>query len=100
MILAAISRWHPMASMVIVAPLIVSRSSSFGMAVISFDLSATLTWPSTRLWPALQVGAAQRLTVDGDDAGGQPSQLADPGDEAALELLGVEGCKDVAELVV
>ena len=53
MIFPAIFRWHPMASIVTVAPLIVSRSKSFGMATISLDLSATFAWPSTKFWRAL-----------------------------------------------
>src|SRR5258707_946041 len=46
------SRWQPMASMVMTAPSIASMSRSAGMAMISLDLSATLTWPSTRRWRA------------------------------------------------
>src|SRR5712664_3202416 len=46
------SRWQPMASMVTTAPSIASISRSAGMAMISLDLSATLTWPSTRRWRA------------------------------------------------
>ena len=46
------ARWHPIASMVTMAPSIASMSSSFGIATISFDFSATLTWPSTRRWRA------------------------------------------------
>lgn len=38
------------ASIVTIAPLTVSRSSSSGIAVISLDLSATLRWPSTIRW--------------------------------------------------
>jgi hypothetical protein len=52
------------------------------------------------LRPTLLIGAPQRLAIDGDHIGTQPSQLADPGDEAALELGCVEGRKDVAELIV
>ena len=33
-------------------PSIASKSSSLGMATISFALSATLIWPSTRRWRA------------------------------------------------
>src|SRR3954447_2552771 len=36
--------------MVTTAPSIAIRSSSFGMATISLDFSATLTCPSTRRW--------------------------------------------------
>ena len=53
------------------------------MAVISFDLSATASWPSTRRWRLAQaetrckrlaalapgVGAPRGLAVDGDDVG-------------------------------
>jgi len=51
--------------MVVVAPLTVSASSSFEMAVISFDFSATLICPSTKFWPLDQaeimwVGALAR----------------------------------------
>jgi len=48
--LAAIARWQPIASMVTTAPSIVSMSSSFGMATISLDFSATLIWPITSRW--------------------------------------------------
>jgi hypothetical protein len=37
----------PIASMVTMAPSIAIIASSLGMAVISFDFSSTLTWPST-----------------------------------------------------
>src|SRR5271170_4314002 len=46
------SRWQPMASVVMMAPSITNMSRSAGMAMISLDLSATLTWPSTRRWRA------------------------------------------------
>jgi hypothetical protein len=46
------SRWQPIASMVTTAPSIAIRSSSFGMATISLDFSATFTCPSTRRWRA------------------------------------------------
>src|SRR5664279_665848 len=42
-------RWQPIASMVTTVPLSSSASSSFGMAVISLDLSSTLRCASTRL---------------------------------------------------
>ena len=42
-----ISRWHPIASMVTIAPLIFSSSSNSGIAVISLDLSSTLRCPIT-----------------------------------------------------
>jgi hypothetical protein len=44
----AISFWQPIASMVTIDPFSVSTFNSSGMAVISLDFSATLTWPSTR----------------------------------------------------
>ena len=53
-----------------------------------------------RLPATLLIGSAQRLAVDGDDASIQTCQARDPGDEARLELLGVEDGEDVAELVV
>src|SRR5580700_10111083 len=102
-----------MASMVTTAPSIASMSSSAGMATISLDLSATLTWPSTRRWRAAKAdtmwiaafaplvgGAAQRLAVDGDHIRRHPNQLGDPGDEATLEFPGVERRENVAEVVV
>ena len=48
----------------------------------------------------LPAGAAQRLAVDGDDLRGRAGQRRHPGHEAALELLGVEGGEDVAEVIV
>src|SRR5664280_2470868 len=42
-------RWQPIASMVTTVPLSSSASSSFGMAVISLDLSSTLRCARTRL---------------------------------------------------
>src|SRR5271157_3504883 len=99
------SRWQPMASVVMMAPSITNMSRSAGMAMISLDLSATLTWPSTRRWRAanctfLVGGAAQRLAVDGDHIRRHPDQLGDPGDEATLEFRGVERRENVAEVVV
>ena len=38
--------------------------------------------------------------ADGDDAGIEPGQARDPGDEARLELFGVEDRENVAELIV
>src|SRR5271166_3796699 len=73
-------RWQPIASMVMIAPAMVIMSSSAGMATISFDLSATLTCPSTSRRHA--------------------GQRCHPGDEAALKGLGVEGGKDIAEVIV
>ena len=59
--------FHTDASMVTTAPLMTSMSSSFGMAVISLDLSATFTWPSTRYCLALIVPEA-RLRRDNASA--------------------------------
>jgi len=39
------SRWQPIASIVTIAPVMASMSSSFGIAMISLDFSATLTCP-------------------------------------------------------
>ena len=52
MIVCAILRWQPAASMVTTAPSMANSSSSAGMATISFDLSPTLVWPSTMRWRA------------------------------------------------
>ena len=49
-----ISRWHPIASMVTIAPSIFSSSSNSGMAVISLDLSSTLRCPGTSFWSQAQ----------------------------------------------
>jgi hypothetical protein len=53
-----------------------------------------------RFGVALLIRSPQRLAVDGDNVGRQAAQLADPGDEAALVLGGVEGCKNVSKLIV
>src|SRR3954454_7120387 len=50
----AISRCVPMASIVTRAPWSASRSSRSGMAVISFDLPATASCPSTSRWRVAQ----------------------------------------------
>src|SRR5262249_54911191 len=107
-------RWQPMASMVTMAPSIASMSRSAGMATISLDLSATLTWPSTRRWRAAKadtiwIAALPRflwaeprnvLPVEGDHICRYADQFGNPGDEAALKFCGVEGCENVAEMVV
>ena len=49
-----ILRWHPIASMVTIAPLIFSSSSNSGMTVISLDLSSTLRCPRTSFWSQAQ----------------------------------------------
>ena len=48
----------------------------------------------------LLAGAAQRLAVDGDDLPRRAGQRRHPLHKAALELLGVEGGDDVAEVIV
>ena len=82
--------------------------------MISLDFSATLTWPSTRRWRAakaetmwigglaalLLAGSARGLAIDGDHPRRHPGQRGDPGDEAALELLGVQRGEDIAEVIV
>src|SRR5208337_1639348 len=107
------SRWHPIASMVTIAPSMTIMSSSFGIATISLDFSATLIWPSTRRWRAakaetmwiglslpLLAGPPGGLAIDGDDPLGGSGQCGYPGDEAALELLVVQHGEDVAKMVV
>src|SRR5918994_5721538 len=105
------ARWHPIASMVTMAPSIASMSSSFGIATISFDFSATLTWPSTSRreggnhmdggFPALfLIRAAHRLAVGRDHPGRSAGQRRHPGDEAVLKLLRIERGEDVAELIM
>ena len=49
---------------------------------------------------ALLIGAPQRLAVDGDEIGPERCERAGPGDEAALELFGVESREQIAELIV
>ena len=48
MICAAIAFWVPIASMVMIAPLMSTSRRSSGIAVISFDFSAQATCPSDR----------------------------------------------------
>ncbi len=52
------------------------------------------------LGAALQVGAPQRLAVDRNDIVLDAGRGTCPVNEAGLELLGIEGCKQVAELIV
>src|SRR5260370_27089381 len=63
-------RWQPIASMVTMAPSIAIMSSSAGMATISFDLSATLTCPSSRRWRAAKAETMwiAAFAVSADDA--------------------------------
>src|SRR5258707_15477078 len=113
MILLAMSRWQPIASIVTTAPSIDIMSSSTGMAAISLDFSFTLTWPTTmrcrreggdyvdRLFRALAlIGAPRSLAVDRHGLGRRVGQGRDPGHEASLERAGVEGGKDIAEMVM
>src|SRR6266571_3135361 len=96
--------------MVTIAPSITNILSRAGIATISFDLSATLTCPRTSregrnhmdsFFPALLlIGAAHCLAVNGDHAFRHPGQRRHPGDEAALELLRIEGCKNVAKVIM
>jgi hypothetical protein len=53
-----------------------------------------------RLAALLLIRPARGLAVDGDHAGRHPGDCGDPGDEAVLELLGIEGGKDVAEVIM
>ena len=53
-----------------------------------------------RLGAALLVGSARGLAVGRDHLGRRARERGDPGDEAALELLGIERCEDVAEMVM
>lgn len=48
----------------------------------------------------LSAGSAHGPAVDRHHTGGSAKQRRDPGREAALELLGVEGREDVTEMVV
>src|SRR5712671_7814098 len=97
------SRWQPMASMVTTAPSIASISRSAGMAMISLDLSATLTWPRTRRWraakadtmwiaafpPLLWEEPRNVLPSMAITSARHANQLGDPGDEATLEFRSV-----------
>jgi hypothetical protein len=56
--------------------------------------------PGRGLGARLLVGAAQRLAIDCDDLGRHSSQPRHPGDEAALEHLGVERREDVPEVIM
>ena len=53
-----------------------------------------------RLAARLLIGPAHGLAVDGDHLGRRTGQRGDPGDEAALESLGVERRENVAQLIV
>ena len=65
-----ILRWHPIASMATIAPLIFSSSSNSGIAVISLDLSSTLRCPRTSFWSQAQAETmwmAARLELVSND---------------------------------
>jgi hypothetical protein len=53
-----------------------------------------------RVAAVLSTGPPQGLAVDGKHPLRRSGQCRDPGDEASLELLGVEHRQDVAEMVV
>jgi hypothetical protein len=48
----------------------------------------------------LSAGSAHGLAVDRHHTGGNANQRGDPGHEAALELLSVEGREDITEMIV
>ena len=52
------------------------------------------------LSPILRPRPAHGLTVNRDDPFGEARHRGDPGDEAVLELFGIERCEDVANPVV
>ena len=84
------------------------------MATISLDFSATLTWPSTRRWRAAKAETMwmaalapffwwdrrEVLPSMAITPAGAPGQRGNPGNKAALELLGVERREDIAQVVV
>src|ERR1700692_4909395 len=99
------SRRQPMASVVMMAPSITNMSSSAGMATISLDLSATLTWPSTRRWRAAKadtmwIAAFPPRLGEVEHIRRHADHLGDSGDEAPLEFAGVERRENIAEVVV
>src|ERR1700733_9729313 len=97
------SRWQPIASMVTIAPSIASMSSNFGIAMISLDFSAGCEGRNhvdRRSGVLLSAGQSQGLAIDGNYPLRRSGQCCDPGDEASLELLGVQDSQDVAEMVV
>ena len=73
-----------------------------------FDLSEHETLSRTprrdqidrRLGAAFLVGAPECFTVDGDEIRSEFRQRCDPGNEATLEGLRVEGCEQIAELIM
>ena len=50
--------------------------------------------------PPLVAGSAHRLAVDGDHPRRHASQRGHPGNEAALEMLGIKGGEDVADAIM
>ena len=51
--------------------------------------------------PALLAsGPAHSLAIDGDNTCGNARHCGDPGDEAALELLGIQRREDIAEVIM
>src|SRR5918993_2160200 len=117
---SAIAVWQPMASTVTMLFCRANRSSSSGMAVISFDLSPTQRWPSTRSCSLAQAltrsgthqvqrrvlvlmveRASERLAIGGDHLALEASRKrASPGREAGLERLGVDQYEHAPEGVV
>ena len=107
------SRWHPMASIVTIAPSIANISKSLGIAMISLDFSVTFTWPRTRrllaakaetmwIWALPPFLLPERRTALPSIAitpAGTPVTAA-PGDEAALKLLGIKGGEDIADAIM
>src|SRR5689334_25006381 len=103
MIWAAITFCAPIASMVMIAPLMSTSLNSSGMAVISLDFSAQATCPSDRPYslaqmltrcraPSPSLRSWLRLAVHGEDrlihAGGGHGRVAEclqPVREAGLE---------------
>src|SRR4051794_2281707 len=110
----AILVWQPMASSVTRAPVRARRSSSSGMAVISFDLASGGFLPEHQALTgrpggdemqrlaalAAVVRAPRSLAVDGDNIGLGVAQILDPGHKAGFEERGVERVDDVVEGIV
>ena len=85
-----------------------------GIATISFDFSVTFNLSEheplpgrkgrnhvdRRFSPFLVGGSPYRLAVDGDDLGRSAGQRRHPGDEALLELVGIQRREYVPQMVV
>src|SRR5512135_488655 len=120
---AAISFWHPMASIVTTAPFRSNSSSNSGMALISLDLASVATCPKVKRFSTAQAlttcraerptvrRAALGLAVDGDrpqlgrisSDGGDSlplHQRRHPGVETLLEGQRIEQAEDTAEGIV